>query len=145
MADPAYPTNPRATDPRPVGPAAVVAPAADAAPPGPTARKTTTATSALGAEQWPAQATDAIVKVVDKVRDKTTGPITKVARAIVFGTFAAVVGLVALVVFSVLLVRFMNNYFFDHNVWAAHLVLGVLFTVAAAFLWTKAVAEPTRN
>ncbi len=140
MPEPASPTDPRATDPRPTGPAAVVP--RDAAGSG--ARRTTSASTALGVDRWPAQATDTIVKVVDGVRDKTTGPITKLARAIVFGTFAAVVGLVALVVLSVLLVRFMNNYFFDHNVWIAHLVLGALFTVAAVVVWSKAVAEPSR-
>lgn len=139
MPDPAPVTDPRATDPRAIAPRADGA-AADAVAAG---KRPTSATAVLGGDQWPTQATDTIVKVVDVVRDKTTGPITKVARAIVFGAFAAVVGLVALVVFSVLLVRFMNNYLFDHNVWIAHLVLGALFTVAAVVLWSKAVAEPS--
>src|SRR5581483_6286502 len=61
--------------------------------------------SSVRTEDWPAQATDSIVKV--------TGPITTVARAIVFGTFAAILGATAFVMFVVLLVRVVDNYLPD--------------------------------
>ena len=38
-----------------------------------------------GSAEWPVQATDAIVRVVDTVRDKTTGPALDVARWLIYG------------------------------------------------------------
>ena len=45
------------------------------------------ASSLIGGD-WPAQAADAIVNAVETVRDRTTTPIMKVARGLVFGVFA---------------------------------------------------------
>ena len=44
---------------------------------------------------WPAQATDTIVNLVDQVRAKTTGPAITVARGLVFGLIVGVLGLMA--------------------------------------------------
>ena len=54
---------------------------------------------------WPAQATDAIVSVVDVVKEKVSGPATSVARAVVYGTLFAILGTALLVVTLVLLHR----------------------------------------
>src|SRR5688572_15590855 len=54
---------------------------------------------------WPAQATEAIVGLVDAVRERTTGPATSIARGLVYGTLASFVGTAALVLLLVLLVR----------------------------------------
>ncbi len=105
---------------------------------------TSAPSSALG-EKWPTQAADTIVEVVQTVADKTTGPIQKIGRAIIYGTFAAIVGVTATVLFAVVSVRLLNNYIFDHNVWAAQLVVGALFLAGAALLWTKAVADPSQT
>ena len=93
-------------------------------------------------DDWPVQATDTIVKVVGTANDKVTGPVTTVARAIVFGLFAAILGTAALVLVSILLVRVLNNYlpdsvFGEEHVWAAHLLLGLAFSVIALILWAK--------
>lgn len=40
---------------------------------------------------WADQVTDLVVDVVDTVRDKTTGPVLKGARGVVFGTVAVIV------------------------------------------------------
>src|SRR5256885_15881374 len=48
-------------------------------------------------DDWPAQATESIVKVVGTASDKVTGPITTAARAIVYGLFAGILGVAALV------------------------------------------------
>jgi hypothetical protein len=93
-------------------------------------------------EDWPAQMADSIVGVVGAVRDKTTGPALTVARAVVYGTFAGVVAVAAIVLFVVAAVRLLDVYlpdavFGEAHTWAAHLLLGLLFTFAGIVLWLK--------
>jgi hypothetical protein len=87
-------------------------------------------------DDWPAQAADAIEKVVGNIRDKTTGPALTASRAIVYGTFAGIVGVAALVIVTVALVRFVDVYL-PGDVWAAYLLLGVIFTVGGALAWAR--------
>lgn len=99
-------------------------------------------TTRVRTDDWPAQATDTIVKVVGTASNKVTGPVTTAARAIVFGLFAGILGTAALVLFSILLVRLLNNYlpdsvFGEEHVWAAHLLLGLVFSGTALVLWAK--------
>lgn len=97
---------------------------------------------------WPAQVTDTIVNLVDSVKEKTGGPATKVARGVVYGTLAAIVGSAALVVFIVLLVRGIDVLAevilqavglekAGRSTWIAHLVTGLIFTGAGVVLWRK--------
>jgi hypothetical protein len=91
---------------------------------------------------WPAQAADAIERAVGSVRDKTTGPALTVARAIVFGTFAAIVGIAAAVLAAVAAVRAIDAYlpesvFGPTHTWAAHLITGSVFTLAGLLLWSQ--------
>jgi hypothetical protein len=93
-------------------------------------------------EDWPSQAADAIERVVGSVRDKTTGPALTVAKAVVYGTFALIVGLAAFVLFIVAAVRFLDNYlpdavFGDEHIWAAYLILGSLFVLVGVILWIR--------
>jgi len=101
-------------------------------------------------DDWPVQATDSIVKVVGTAKDKVTGPITTVARAIVFGTFATILGTTALVLFSILLVRVLNNYlpdsvFGEEHIWAADVLVGLLFVVIAMVLFRRAKKQPVEE
>ncbi len=107
-------------------------------PIGPAARPT--ATSGPGtagpAEDWPAKATDQIVNLVDQLREKTTGPAIRFARAVVFGFLATMLGTAALVLLIVGLVRFVNVYV-PGGVWVAHGIVGLLFVGVGAWLWSK--------
>jgi hypothetical protein len=108
----------------------------------PVANPVDLSTTRVRTDDWPAQATDTIVKVVGTASDKVTGPVTTVARAIVFGLFAAILGSAALVLLSILLVRVLNNYlpdsvFGEEHVWAAHLLVGLVFSGFALGLWAK--------
>ena len=99
-------------------------------------------TSTVRTDDWPAQATDSIVKVVGTVQEKVTGPVTTVARGIVFGTFAAILGGVAFVLVIILAIRVVNNYlpdavFGEDHVWAAYFIVGVLLCLIAFWLWLK--------
>lgn len=98
-------------------------------------------------DDWPVQATDTIVKVVGTASDKVTGPITTAARALVFGLFAAILGTAVLTLLSILTVRIANNYlpdsvFGEEHVWAAHLLIGLVFSILAFILWRKTKPRP---
>jgi hypothetical protein len=76
------------------------------------------------------------------VRDKTTGPALTFARAVVYGTFAALVGTACLVLFIAGAVRMLDRYlpdavFGEEHMWAADLILGVVFVIAGAVLWSR--------
>jgi predicted lysophospholipase L1 biosynthesis ABC-type transport system permease subunit len=91
---------------------------------------------------WPAQAADVVERAVGAVRDKTTGPVLLMARAAVYGLFAIVVGLVLAALFGIAIVRLVNNYlpesvFGTERVWAAHLIVGLVFVAAGAVLWAR--------
>jgi hypothetical protein len=91
-------------------------------------------------EDWPAQAADTIVRVVGRVRDKTTGPAITIARGIVFGLLALVVGAVAVVLLAVMAVRFLDVYIpekwtGDDNTWAAHLLVGLVFVALGGIMF----------
>lgn len=87
-------------------------------------------------EDWPAQAADTVVRVVGSVRDRTTGPAVTAARALVYGLLAGIVGMVVLVLVVVALVRFVDVWV-PGRVWAAHLIVGVVLTLAGLLLWRK--------
>ena len=91
------------------------------------------------AEDWPAKATDQIVNLVDQIRDKTTGPAIRAARAMVFGFLATMLGTAALVLLVVGLVRFVNVYA-PGGVWVAHGIVGLLFVGCGLLLWSKRYA-----
>jgi hypothetical protein len=93
-------------------------------------------------EDWPVQATDTIVRVVGTASNKVTGPVTTAARAIVFGLFALILGTAALVLVSILIVRLLNNYlpdsvFGENHVWAAYLIVGLVFCTAGLVCWAQ--------
>lgn len=116
---------------------------ATATPPGRTAGPTP-----QPAPDWPAQAADTIEHVVGTVRDKTTGPALTLARGVVYGTFAAIVGSACLVLLIVMLVRGLDvllpdAVFGEDHVWAAHLILGLIFVLIGAVLWRR--RHPTRE
>jgi hypothetical protein len=96
-------------------------------------------------DDWPAQAADAIERLVGTVRDKTTGPAITVVRGIVYGTLALLVGTMVAVLLAVAAVRLLDAYlpsavFGDEHVWAAHGIVGLLFAIVGMLLWSKRTA-----
>jgi hypothetical protein len=109
-----------------------------------------------GGSDWPAQATDAIVNLVDSVKDRTTGPATKLARGLVYGTLFTLVGTAALVLLLVLLVRGIDvgvDALLDladaddpgRSTWIAHTVTGLLFLLPGLLLWRKGTRAATSD
>ena len=90
---------------------------------------------------WPTQATDLIVRVVGQVRDKTTGPALTVARGLVYGLLAALLGGTIAVLVAIAAVRGLDEGIEgvagSRETWAAHGIVGLLFTVVGLLLWRK--------
>lgn len=101
------------------------------------------------ASDWPKQATDSIVRVVDSVRDKTAGPAVTAARAVVYGSILAIL---ALPLFILLLVGAMRALerglimigesrgiaWLLQPMWLVYLLFGLLFFVVGLRLWARA-------
>jgi ABC-type nickel/cobalt efflux system permease component RcnA len=90
---------------------------------------------------WPAQATDLIVRVVGQVRDKTTGPALTLARGLVYGSLATLLGTTIAVLLAIAAVRGLDEAIEgivdSRETWAAHAIVGLVFTLAGLLLWSK--------
>jgi hypothetical protein len=134
------------------GPDQVDARPAEPARPRPAAAPVASRSGIVGAfeSDWPAEAADRIVDLVDNVRDKTTGPVQRVARAIVYGLLVAVTGIVVFVLVIIASIRALNV-LVDHfwpwgHAWLPYLILGTIFLVAGAIVFRlrrPRVATPT--
>jgi hypothetical protein len=93
-------------------------------------------TSTQPEADWATQTADQIEKVVVGIRSKTTDPIDRVVRIVVYGIVAAVLGVTAMVLLSISLVRALDV-LLPGEVWAAHVLLGGIFTLVGLFLWAK--------
>ena len=81
---------------------------------------------------WTVQVADTIESVVGGIRSKTTVPVETVARGLVYGILIATLGLVALALFTIGLVRFLDNWL---KIWFVYVLVGGLFTLAGMLLW----------
>ena len=97
-----------------------------------------------GGSDWTVQAADTIERVVTGIRDKTTVPLTTVARALVYGLLAAVMGLTIVVFLAVVSIRMISVYLMRDEVWAAYLLVGGIFTLSGAFL-LRTASSPKRK
>ncbi|WP_229022925.1 hypothetical protein [Actinomarinicola tropica] len=86
--------------------------------------------------EWPAQAADLVVDVVDRVSGATTGTILTIARGIVYGLAAAIIGTVLLVLVLITLVRVLDVAI-PGDVWIVYAGLGAVFTLVGLVLWSK--------
>ncbi|MFV0309285.1 MAG: hypothetical protein ACK5OX_16250 [Desertimonas sp.] len=94
---------------------------------------------------WPAQVADRIVGVVGTVRDRATTPIVTIARGVVYGLLAALLGAAAAVMGLVALTRGLQALFdtflsWDRAVYLSYLMLGGILCLAGALLMAKRYA-----
>lgn len=85
---------------------------------------------------WAAQTADTIERVIGSVRGKTSEPVERFARVVVYGLVAAFLGTAAVVLLAILIVRVLDVTI-PGEVWPAHLIAGGIFTVLGLFLWRK--------
>ena len=90
---------------------------------------------------WPAQVTERIESVVGTVRDKTTVPALTVARAVVYGVLAAVLGTTLLILLVIGVLRLADAYVPLHpigrRVWIVDAAASAIFLASGAFLWRR--------
>lgn len=101
-------------------------------------------TEDLLGEDWPTQTADTIERVVGSIRSKTTEPVERIVRVVVYGLVAAVLGIAALVLVAAALVRAIDIAV-PGEVWSAHLILGALFTLLGLFMWSKRAPKDDRH
>jgi hypothetical protein len=89
---------------------------------------------------WTANIADRIESVVTTVRDKTTVPVEKAARTVVYGLVAGLLAAVAVVLLIVGVFR-LHVYLPFHpegrRVWVSYVGLGAIFVASGGFLWRK--------
>ncbi len=98
--------------------------------------RTTMSASSLTGGDWPAQAADAIVTAVETVRDRTTTPIMKIARGLVFGIFAGTIIITIGVMAIIGVVRLLDETL-PSGVWLPYFILGVIFTVVGTLIFRR--------
>lgn len=91
---------------------------------------------------WPAQAADKVVSVVDSIREKTTVPLQTVARGIVYGLVVIAMGTAVVALLAITAVRFIDVWI-PGDVWRAHLAVGIVFS--AVGLTALRIAERGRK
>ena len=97
-------------------------------------------TSAAGRD-WTDEVADRIESVVSSVRDKTTVPVTKAARALVFGVVAGTLGAAAFLLIVIAAIRVLDVYLPYHplgrRVWTVDAAAAAIFLGAGAFAWRR--------
>jgi hypothetical protein len=95
-----------------------------------------TAPAAANEPDWTQQVTDLIVDTVDKVRDRTTGPVLDISRSSVHAVVAMILLLPVGVLFLAGLIRLLN-WAVPGDVWFIYAGLGTLFVLIGVLLWSK--------
>jgi hypothetical protein len=100
--------------------------------------------SAPTTPEWAVSALDKVDDLVAKVRSNTTDRLVRVARTVVFGILAAIMGVTALVLGVIAAVRGLDE-LIPGPVWGVYLPLGAIFVLAGAFLWSKKTPPPEKR
>jgi hypothetical protein len=101
-----------------------------------------TAPRRVASDDWTVRAADGIEAVVSSVHDKAIVPVMRIARWIVYGVLAAILGVMVLVLVIIAGVRAFVIYVPPHKVWVADLAIGGTFVLAGLFLWSRRPAAP---
>lgn len=88
-----------------------------------------------GGPDWTAQVADRIDGAVMAVRDRSVGPLSLVARGLVYGFIVAVMGMAVAVVAAVAVVRALNVALPD---WESEAIVGGFFALVGLFLLSRA-------
>ena len=92
---------------------------------------------ARGDTDWAVRTADTIERLVGSVHDKAVAPVTSAARWIVYGLVAAAVGMAAVVLLAIGIVRVVIAYVPPHEAYAAEGYAGGIFFLLGLFLWSK--------
>jgi vacuolar-type H+-ATPase subunit I/STV1 len=93
---------------------------------------------------WTKDLLDRLDHYIDVVRSNTTDRLVKVARILVFGVIAVILGTMAGIVALIAVIRILDIVL-PREVWLPYLVLGAIFLVAGLFLWSKKTAPAVKT
>ena len=88
---------------------------------------------------WTSDLLDRLDHYIEVIRSNTTDRLVKVARLLVYGLIAAVLGLMAGVVALIAMIRILDVVL-PREVWLPYVVLGAIFLGLGLFLWSKKAA-----
>ena len=83
---------------------------------------------------WTSDAVDTLENVIAGVREKVVVPAENTTRAVVFGLLVAFFVVTAVFMLAISLFRLLV--IVTDSVWLSYLILGGIFVVAGAFVWT---------
>jgi hypothetical protein len=93
---------------------------------------------------WTKDLLDRLDHYIDVVRSNTTDRLVKVARLIVYGVIAAILGAMAAIVSLIAMIRVLDIVL-PREVWLPYVVLGAIFLGAGLFLWSKKTAPSVKT
>ena len=88
---------------------------------------------------WTTDLLDRLDHYIDVVRSNTTDRLVKIARLVVYGVIAVILGSMAGIVALIALIRILDVVL-PREVWLPYVVLGAIFLVGGVFLWSKRTA-----
>ncbi len=87
-------------------------------------------------KDWATDLVDRLDRYIDVVRSNTTDRLVRIARLLVFGVIAVIVGSMAGVLALIALVRVLDV-LLPREVWLPYVILGAIFLGLGGFLWSK--------
>ncbi len=89
---------------------------------------------------WPTQAADAVVSYVDRIKSSTTDRALSLAKAVVFTSFAAIIGVLLGILMLVGIFRAadrLRDIIVADSVWLTYLSLGTVFVIVGQFVFAR--------
>jgi len=93
---------------------------------------------------WTTDLLDRLDHYIDVVRSNTTDRLVRVARLLVFGLIAAILGAMAGVVALIAVIRILDV-ILPREVWLPYMLLGAIFLGLGMFLWSKKTPPATSD
>jgi vacuolar-type H+-ATPase subunit I/STV1 len=93
---------------------------------------------------WTTDLLDRLDHYIDVVRRNTTDRLVKIARLVVFGVIAVILGSMAGIVALIALIRILDVVL-PREVWLPYVILGAIFMGAGLFLWSKKTVPTVRT
>lgn len=93
---------------------------------------------------WTKDLLDRLDHYIGVVRSNTTDRLVKVARVLVFGVIALILGSMAGIIALIALIRVLDIVL-PREVWLPYMVLGAIFLAGGLFAWSKKTAPATKT
>jgi len=93
---------------------------------------------------WTKDLLDRLDHYIDVVRSNTTDRLVKVARILVYGVIALILGSMAGIIALIALIRVLDIVL-PREVWLPYMLLGAIFLVAGMFAWSKKSAPAAKT